>query len=70
MLQSYGLYSYSYLILSFEVFDEDCIRRLANQPLIRILTVHCVCSVLDFEFNLKTYNVLTWLQHWVTQSGA
>ena len=30
--------------------------------LIRIIAVHCVCSVLDFEFNIKTlkcFNVCT-----------
>ena len=48
----------SYLILSLEAFDEDWIRRLPNQDNRRLL----VSSVLDFEFNLETLNVLTWVR--------
>ena len=45
------------LFLSSEVFDEDWIRRLANQDHSCPLCVQCF----DFEFNLKT-NVLTWVR--------
>ena len=46
----------SYLMLSLEVFDKDWIQRLPNQDHRRPL---CMCSVLDFESNLKTFKYFT-----------
>ena len=59
-----------YLILRFENFEllrEDWIKKLPNL-MIRIIAVHCVCNVLDFEFNLqvtsKTLPITTVRDRW------
>ena len=50
----------SYHILSLGVFNEDWIQRLPGQDHRRPL---CVCSVLDFDFNIKSLNVLPWVRN-------
>ena len=54
----------SYLILSVKVLDEEASKIVSvfEGLQISIITVHCGCSALDFKFNLKLYNILTWVR--------